>query len=108
MANAADLLATQPLRVSDVARLVGYRQPGQFSRAFTRRYGVAPAEYRDGAAMMTARDQERRRTPGRRTVPRSSEQVPGTRAGSRYTRPTTVPAAHSADPRPNRTQPTCS
>lgn len=46
LAAAAELLRTQPLAVRDVARLVGYQQSGQFSRAFTRRYGLHPSAYR--------------------------------------------------------------
>ena len=40
--NAAELLAHQPLTVTDVARLVGYRQPSHFVKAFRRRFGVTP------------------------------------------------------------------
>jgi AraC-like DNA-binding protein len=45
--NAADLLAHQPLTVTDVARLVGYSQPSHFVKAFRARYGVTPGTYRD-------------------------------------------------------------
>jgi AraC-like DNA-binding protein len=48
MAAAAALLIEQPaIAVADVARLVGYRQPSHFARAFRRRYGMAPAGFRD-------------------------------------------------------------
>jgi AraC family transcriptional regulator, regulatory protein of adaptative response / methylphosphotriester-DNA alkyltransferase methyltransferase len=47
--NAAELLARQPLTVIDVARLVGYRQPSHFVKAFRRRYGVTPGGFRDDA-----------------------------------------------------------
>ena len=47
--NAAELLARQPLTVRQVAFLVGYRQPAHFAKAFRRRYGSTPAEYRDRA-----------------------------------------------------------
>ena len=47
--NAAALLARQPLTVWQVARLVGYRQPAHFAKAFWRRFGVTPAAYRDRA-----------------------------------------------------------
>jgi transcriptional regulator GlxA family with amidase domain len=47
--NAAELLAHQPLTVTDVARLVGYRQPSHFVKAFRRRFGVAPGAFRDAA-----------------------------------------------------------
>lgn len=44
---AADLLVQQrSIRVADVARLVGYRQPPHFARAFRARYGVPPAQFR--------------------------------------------------------------
>jgi AraC-like DNA-binding protein len=56
--NAADLLAHQPLTVTDVARLVGYRQPSHFVKAFRRRYGTTPGAFRD-----------RRRVSGAREVP---------------------------------------
>jgi AraC family transcriptional regulator, regulatory protein of adaptative response / methylphosphotriester-DNA alkyltransferase methyltransferase len=45
--NAAELLARQPLTVRQVSLLVGYRQPAHFAKAFRRRYGVTPAQYRD-------------------------------------------------------------
>ena len=47
--NAAELLAHQPLTITDVARLVGYRQPSHFVKAFRRRYGTTPGAYRDRA-----------------------------------------------------------
>jgi AraC family transcriptional regulator of adaptative response / methylphosphotriester-DNA alkyltransferase methyltransferase len=47
--NAAELLAHQPLTVTDVARLVGYRQPSHFVKAFRRRYGSTPGAFRDAA-----------------------------------------------------------
>lgn len=47
LANAAQLLAAQPLTVRQVALLVGYRQPPHLAKAFRRRYGVTPAEYRE-------------------------------------------------------------
>jgi len=47
--NAAELLARQPLTVSEVARLVGYRQPSNFVKAFRRRFGVTPGTFRDRA-----------------------------------------------------------
>jgi transcriptional regulator GlxA family with amidase domain len=45
--NAAELLAHQPLTVTDVARLVGYRQPSHFIKAFRARYRTTPGAYRD-------------------------------------------------------------
>jgi AraC-like DNA-binding protein len=50
MAAAAQLLAEQPaIAVRDVARLVGYRQASHFAQAFRRRYGLAPARFRERA-----------------------------------------------------------
>ena len=50
MRAAAALLAEQPaIAIADVARLVGYRQPSHFARAFRRRYGLGPAGFRDAA-----------------------------------------------------------
>jgi AraC family transcriptional regulator, regulatory protein of adaptative response / methylphosphotriester-DNA alkyltransferase methyltransferase len=47
---AATLLYEQPaIAVADVARLVGYRQPAHFARAFRLRFGVAPAGFRERA-----------------------------------------------------------
>ncbi|HTY97641.1 MAG TPA: helix-turn-helix transcriptional regulator [Solirubrobacteraceae bacterium] len=44
---AADVLLEQrSIPVAAVARLVGYRQGSHFARAFRRRYGVPPAEFR--------------------------------------------------------------
>lgn len=47
MRAAAQLLIEQPaIPVRDVARLVGYRQPPHFAKAFRRRYGLGPAAFR--------------------------------------------------------------
>jgi transcriptional regulator GlxA family with amidase domain len=47
---AAQLLVEQPaIPISDVARLVGYRQASHFARAFRRRYGLPPALFRKRA-----------------------------------------------------------
>lgn len=43
--EAAALLSTTGLRVSEVAQLVGYSDPLYFSRAFRRAYGVAPSRF---------------------------------------------------------------
>lgn len=53
--NAAELLVRQPLTVRQVALLVGYRQPAHFAKAFRRRFGVTPAQYRDRARSRPAR-----------------------------------------------------
>jgi len=50
MAAAAQLLVEQrSIPVRDVARLVGYRQPMHFAKAFRRRYGLSPARFREHA-----------------------------------------------------------
>ena len=46
MNRAAEMLATGPLTVREVAHRVGYRQPAQFAKAFRRQHGVAPSAYR--------------------------------------------------------------
>ena len=48
--RAAELLASpEPLKVRDVARRVGYNEPAQFAKAFRRRHGLVPSEYRERA-----------------------------------------------------------
>jgi AraC-like DNA-binding protein len=50
MSAAAELLIEQrAIPVSDVARLVGYRQAAHFALAFRRRYGLSPASFREQA-----------------------------------------------------------
>jgi AraC-like DNA-binding protein len=50
MAAAVELLADQrAIPVSDVARLVGYRQASHFAAAFRRHYGLSPARFRERA-----------------------------------------------------------
>ena len=46
MDRAAEMLGDGAMNVRDVARRVGYRQPAQFAKAFRRRHGTAPSEYR--------------------------------------------------------------
>ncbi len=46
MAAAAELLSQPAVQVCDVARLVGYRQPSHFARAFRCLYGVSPTVFR--------------------------------------------------------------
>jgi AraC family transcriptional regulator, regulatory protein of adaptative response / methylphosphotriester-DNA alkyltransferase methyltransferase len=48
MRVAADMLASRPLTVREVANRVGYRQPAQFAKAFRRHHGVAPSDFRSG------------------------------------------------------------
>jgi AraC family transcriptional regulator of adaptative response / methylphosphotriester-DNA alkyltransferase methyltransferase len=50
MDRAAELLAHPEMTVRDVAQRVGYRQPAQFAKAFRRRKGVAPSDYRAASA----------------------------------------------------------
>ena len=52
--NAAELLDHQPLTVTDVARLVGYRQPSHFVKAFRRRFGLTPGAFRDAVRRQAA------------------------------------------------------
>ena len=55
---AAELLVEQrSIPVREVARLVGYRQAPHFARAFRRRYGLAPARFRE---LATRAAEERR------------------------------------------------
>ena len=56
MERAAKLLADSRLTVGQVSRMVGYRQQAQFAKAFRRRYGAAPGEYRKAAAADGAGD----------------------------------------------------
>lgn len=49
MRRAAELLRQSQLPVAVVARCVGYRQPAQFAKAFRRRYGCTPSQWRRGA-----------------------------------------------------------
>jgi AraC-like DNA-binding protein len=69
--NAADLLAHQPLTVTDVARLVGYRQPSHFVKAFRRRFGMTPGAFRDAARRRAAHG-----AAAGRALPRSSSAHP--------------------------------
>ena len=45
LCESARLLAQQNLTVGEVAALVGYSKPSQFSAAFKRRFGVSPKDY---------------------------------------------------------------
>jgi AraC family transcriptional regulator, regulatory protein of adaptative response / methylphosphotriester-DNA alkyltransferase methyltransferase len=47
LAAAAELLSQCAIPVCEVARLVGYRQPAHFARAFRCLYGVPPTVFRD-------------------------------------------------------------
>jgi AraC family transcriptional regulator of adaptative response / methylphosphotriester-DNA alkyltransferase methyltransferase len=46
MCQAARLLASADIPVKEVARRVGYGDPGQFSKAFKRTYGLSPSQSR--------------------------------------------------------------
>ena len=46
MDRAAELLADTDLPEREVADAVGYRQPAQFAKAFRRRHGCSPSEFR--------------------------------------------------------------
>ena len=46
MDRAAEMLLSTDLTVREVAHTVGYRQPAQFAKAFRRRHGLAPSDYR--------------------------------------------------------------
>jgi AraC-like DNA-binding protein len=64
MNAAAQLLAEQPfLPIRDVARLIGYRQASHFALAFRRRYGLAPAGFRE-AARNNGKDRQASRPAG--------------------------------------------
>ena len=44
--DARQLLASSPLQVAEIAVALGFRDPGYFSRFFTRHSGIAPSRYR--------------------------------------------------------------
>lgn len=46
MRAAAELLAQPAIPVATIARLIGYRQPAHFSKAFRERYSLAPTRFR--------------------------------------------------------------
>ena len=48
--NAAQLLATTDMEIKEVAYLAGYQHHSSFVRAFQRRFGQSPKEYRRPAA----------------------------------------------------------
>jgi AraC family transcriptional regulator of adaptative response / methylphosphotriester-DNA alkyltransferase methyltransferase len=55
MDRAADLLARADGTIKDIARLVGYRQPAQFAKAFRRAHGVSPSDHRARSARSQVR-----------------------------------------------------
>ncbi len=58
MDRAAELLRHPHLTVREVARRVGYRQPAQFAKAFRRRHGAAPSDFRAAGAPFAPRADE--------------------------------------------------
>ena len=50
LCNAAQLLATTDMEIKEVAYLAGYQHHSSFVRAFQRRFGLSPKEYRRPAA----------------------------------------------------------
>lgn len=50
MNRAATLLKTRPMLIKEVAAAVGYNDPYQFSRIFTRVFGVSPQAFREAGA----------------------------------------------------------
>jgi len=44
--HAEELLMDPTLNISDVARVVGYEDPGYFARRFRKHYGISPREWR--------------------------------------------------------------
>jgi AraC-like DNA-binding protein len=60
MTVAAQLLIEQrSIAVEDVARLVGYTSGSHFARAFSRRYGLSPARFREQALRAWLQAEER-------------------------------------------------
>ena len=62
MERAADQLRSGGVPVREVARRVGYRQPAQFAKAFRRRHGVSPSEFRTPAGRVSSHPGAQRRT----------------------------------------------
>jgi AraC-like DNA-binding protein len=50
MTRAAEHLTSTDMLVREVARLVGYREPSRFTKAFKRAYGLTPSQFRAAAA----------------------------------------------------------
>jgi AraC-like DNA-binding protein len=55
MDRAAEMLAGSEMTVREVAHGVGYRQPAQFAKAFRRRHGSAPSDYRAQSRLFSVR-----------------------------------------------------
>jgi AraC-like DNA-binding protein len=98
MRAAAQLLGEQPaIPVRDVARLVGYRQAAHFAGAFRRRYGLAPARFREQARAYRARraiEIEAERGPANGRAERGS---PGAQTAERSPRVSPAELANDCD-----------
>jgi AraC-like DNA-binding protein len=46
MEKACELLTTTELKIDDLANKIGYLNAYVFSRAFKRKYGITPTQYR--------------------------------------------------------------
>lgn len=55
MDRAAEMLVSSEMTVREVAHSVGYRQPAQFAKAFRRRHGSTPSDYRAQARLFGTR-----------------------------------------------------
>lgn len=98
MTAAAQLLAEQPaIPVASVARLVGYRQAAHFAVAFRRRYGLAPALFRERARAHRAQAGERS---ARRCSTASGGSASVSAPGRRTRISVPPPSARSAETRP--------
>ena len=58
LTEAARLIATTHLRISEIVYYVGFRDVSNFNHAFRRTFGVAPGEYRRAAALPIAKKQD--------------------------------------------------
>lgn len=54
--SARRLLETSGMQIQAIASHVGYRNPGDFTRAYRRRYGISPREHRQSARTLQDRD----------------------------------------------------
>src|SRR5262249_16720947 len=68
MLVAAKLLETEGLPLTIVAERVGYDSGAAFSRTFTRRFGVAPGQYRRRTIAQRAPSRENVETPTGKNV----------------------------------------
>jgi AraC-like DNA-binding protein len=61
---AEQMLTESALKISDVARALGYSDPGHFARAFRRWTGLTPREFRRRARADPRTHRQRPRLPG--------------------------------------------